>query len=138
MRKEPALLALQRATHATLHRLSLVLADLALTASEINALGNLGDGQARTTSQLGAAVGARPTTLTGVLDRLESRGYITRTASPTDRRATVITATTAGRRVARRIRKAMTELERRAVAGLPPESVEAFHTVLTALTEEPS
>lgn len=134
---EPALLALQRATHATLHHLALALADLDLTASEINALGNLGDGQARTTSQLGAAVGAKPTTLTGVLDRLESRGYITRAASTTDRRAVVITLTTAGRRVARRVRKAMSDLEQRAVAGLPPESIEAFRAVLTALTEEP-
>jgi DNA-binding MarR family transcriptional regulator len=133
---EPVLLALQRATHATLHRLSLALTDLDLTASEINALGNLADGRAKTTSQLGAAVGAKPTTLTGVLDRLERRGHITRTTSPTDRRATVITTTTAGRRVAKRIRKAMTDLEQHAVATLPPESIEAFRAVLTALTEE--
>lgn len=137
MASEPVLLALQRATHATLHRLSLALTDLDLTPSEINALGNLADGHATTTSRLGAAVGAKPTTLTGVLDRLERRGYITRTASPTDRRATVITTTTAGRRVAKRIRKAMADLEQRAVAGLPPESLEALRAVLTALTEEP-
>ena len=99
-------------------------------------LANLGDGHARTTSQLGTAVGAKPTTLTGVLDRLEGRGYITRAASPADRRATVITTTAAGKRVARRIRKAMTDLERDAVAGLPPESIEVFRTVLDALTEE--
>jgi MarR family transcriptional regulator, organic hydroperoxide resistance regulator len=130
---EPVLLTLQRATHATLHHLSVALADLDLTASEINALGNLGDGQARTTSQLGAAVGAKPTTLTGVLDRLENKGYITRRASPNDRRAVVITLTTAGRRVARRVRKAMSDLEHR----LPPESIETFRAVLAALTEEP-
>lgn len=135
---EPALLALQRATHETLHRLSLALRDLDLTASEINALGNLGDGVARTASQLGVAVGAKPTTLTGVLDRLENRGFITRTASSTDRRATVITTTTEGRRVAKRIRKAMADLERRATAGLPAESVEAFRVVLAALTEQAS
>lgn len=133
---EIALLALQRATHVTLHQLSLALSDLDLTASELNALGNLGDGKARTTSQLGAAIGTRPTTLTGVVDRLESRGLITRAASPADRRATVITTTVEGRRVAKRIRKAMTDLERRALAGLPPESVEAFRVVLTALTGE--
>lgn len=57
--------------------------------------------------------------------------------APTGRRATVITMTTAGRRVAKRIRKAMTDLERRAVAGLPAESIETFRVVLTALTEEP-
>lgn len=134
---EPALLVLQRATHATLHRLSLTLRDLDLTASEVNALANLGDGHPRTTSQLGAAVGSKPSTLTGVLDRLEGRGHITRIASPTDRRATVITMTAAGRRIATRIRNAMTDLERRAVADLPPESIAAFRVVLTALTEEP-
>ena len=134
---EPALLALQRAAHATLHRLSLTLRDLDLTVSEINALGNLGDGHPRTTSQLGAAVGSKPSTLTGVLDRLEGRGYITRIASLTDRRTTVITTTAAGRRVATRIRNAMADLERRAVADQPPESIAAFRVVLTALTEEP-
>jgi MarR family transcriptional regulator, organic hydroperoxide resistance regulator len=132
---EPVLLALQRATHATLQRLSLTLRDLGLTASEINALGNLGDGRPRTTSQLGAAVGVRPTTLTGVLDRLEGRGYITRMPSPTDRRATVITTTAHGQGVADRIRKAMRDLERSAAAGLPPESVDTFRVVLAALAE---
>ena len=136
MTTDPAVLALQRATHLTSHRLSLVLADLDLTPSEINALANLGDGQPRTTSQLGRAVGAKPTTLTGVLDRLERRGLITRGTSPADRRATVITTTGAGRRAARRVRKAMTDLEQRALGGLPPESVTAFRAVLTALTEE--
>jgi len=133
---EPALLVLQRATHVTLRRLSTALGDLGLTPSEINALGNLADGQPRTTSQLGRAVGAKPATLTGVLDRLERRGLVTRAASPADRRATVITTTGEGRRVARRVRKAMTDLERRALADLPPEAVDAFRTVLAALTEE--
>ena len=41
-------------------------------------LANLADGQARTVSELGVAAGVRPTTLTGVLDRLEQKGHITR------------------------------------------------------------
>ena len=56
-----ALLALQRATHATLQLIAGELVDLDLTASEINALANLADGTGRTVSQLGAAVGTRPT-----------------------------------------------------------------------------
>lgn len=40
---------------------------LDLTASEINALANLADGKGRTVSQLGAAVGTRPTTLSRAL-----------------------------------------------------------------------
>ena len=131
---ESALLALQRATHATLHVLAAELVDLDLTASEINALANLADGIGRTVSELGAAVGARPTTLTSVLDRLERRGHITRGTRAGDRRSVLIELTPSGRLAADTIRQTLTDLERRALSGLPPEAVATFHTVLNALT----
>ena len=62
LREWSALLALQRATHATFQVLAAELADLDLTASEINARANLADGRGRTVSELGAAAGTRPTT----------------------------------------------------------------------------
>ncbi|WP_432009938.1 MarR family winged helix-turn-helix transcriptional regulator [Streptomyces cucumeris] len=133
-----ALLALQRATHATLQVLAAELADLELTASEINALANLADGRGRTVSQLGAAVGSRPTTLTSVLDRLERRGHITRGPRAGDRRAVVVELTESGRLAAATIRRTLAELEERALGALPPEAVTGFHTVLQALTEESS
>src|SRR5438093_11075596 len=92
-----ALLALQRATHATLQVLAAQLTDLDLTASEINALANLADGRSRTVSELGAAAGTRPTTLTSVLDRLERRGHISRGPAPGDRRAALSELTPSGR-----------------------------------------
>src|ERR1700684_4150810 len=121
-----ALPALQRATHATLQVLSAELVDLDLTASEINALANLADGRGRTVSELGAAAGTRPTTLTSVLDRLERRGHITRRARPARgarpgaRRAVLIELTPAGRQTAATIRQAVAGLEHRALAALPP------------------
>jgi DNA-binding MarR family transcriptional regulator len=130
-----ALLALQRATHATLQVLAAELFELGLTPSEINALANLADGRARTVSELGAAVGSRPTTLTSVLDRLERRGYITRGVRPGDRRAVLVELTSSGALTATTIREAVTDLELRALEGLPPEALAAFHTVLQALTE---
>src|SRR4051794_16260246 len=94
------LLALQRATHVTLHRLAVELADLGLTASETNALANLAEtegpadsphaGRSRTVSALAAATGIRPTTLTSVLDRLERRDHVTRTTRPGDRRSVLV------------------------------------------------
>lgn len=129
------LLALQRATHATLHVLASRLADLNLTASEINALANLADGQARTISELGAGVGARPTTLTSVLDRLEARGHVTRGSRPGDRRAVVVELTESGRTAAATISQAISELEHRALAGLPAEALASLRTALQALTE---
>lgn len=133
-----ALIALQRATHATLQLIATELVDLDLTASEINALANLADGEGRTVSQLGAAVGTRPTTLTSVLDRLERRGHITRGARAGDRRSVFIELTDSGRAEAAVITRGLTDLENRALAGLPPEAVAGFHAVLDALINEGS
>jgi MarR family transcriptional regulator, organic hydroperoxide resistance regulator len=130
-----ALLALQRAAHATVQVLAAQLTELDLTASEINALANLADGRRRTVSELGAATGTRPTTLTSVLDRLERRGHISRGPAPGDRRAVLIELTPSGRQAAATIRQALTDLERRALASLPPDAMAGLCTALHALTE---
>ncbi len=128
-------LALQRAAHATAHALTARLADLDLTASEINALANLADDQGRTVSALAAAVGSRPSTLTSVMDRLEGRGYITRGSRAGDRRAVVVELTSSGRTVATTIRKAISELEGRALGGQQAEAIASLRAALHALTE---
>lgn len=133
-----ALLALQRATHATLQLIAAELVDLDLNASEINALANLADGQGRTVSQLGAAVGSKPTTLTSVLDRLERRGHISRTTRAGDRRSVLIELTDSGRETASVITRTLADIEHRALGGLAPEAVAGFHAVLSALTKEGS
>jgi MarR family transcriptional regulator, organic hydroperoxide resistance regulator len=130
-----ALLALQRATHATLQVLAAELVDLDLTPSEINTLANLADGQGRTVSELGAAVGTRPTTLTSVLDRLERRGHISRGTRPGDRRSVLVELTSAGHDTATTIRQAITNLEHRALDGLPADALASLRTALQALTE---
>ncbi len=133
-----ALLALQRATHATLQLIATELVDLDLNPSEINALANLADGRGRTVSQLGAAVGTKPTTLTSVLDRLERRGHITRTTRAGDRRSVLIELTDSGRDTAAVITRTLADIERRALGALSPEAVAGFYAVLNALTEEGS
>jgi DNA-binding MarR family transcriptional regulator len=135
VKNESVVLDLQRAAHATVQLLATELVDLDLTASEVNALGNLADGVGRTVSELGVAVGTRPATLTGILDRLERRGLITRGPRPGDRRAVLIELTVDGQRTAGLIRQALRRLERRALAGLPASSVKEARTVLRALTQ---
>ncbi len=132
---DSVLLALQRATHATLHLLAHELADLDLTASEINALANLADGRPRTVSQLAAEVGARPSTLTSVLDRLERRGHISRGTLAGDRRSVLLELTDSGHTTAEQIHTTITHIEHRALAKLPASAVTGFHDVLRALTE---
>jgi DNA-binding MarR family transcriptional regulator len=134
---DSVLLALQRATHHTLHALTVALADLDLdlTASEINTLANLADGRSRNVRELAADTGTRATTLTGVLDRLERRGYLTRELDPADRRSFRIALTGQGRAVARKVRAAVTELETIALAGLSARQLAGYHAVVSALQE---
>ena len=133
MKNGSVILELQRATHATLSALAEELADLDLTPSEINALGNLADGVARTVTELGTASGTRPATVTGVLDRLERRGLITRGARPGDRRVVLIELTKDGIHSAELIRDTLRHLEAKALAGLPGRQIDSTHAVLRAL-----
>jgi MarR family transcriptional regulator, organic hydroperoxide resistance regulator len=126
-------LTLQRTTHHTLHALSLALADLNLTAAEINALANLADRGVLNVRKLSAETGTRATTLTGVLDRLENRGYLTRELDATDRRSFRLPLTEAGRAAAERIRTAIADLERDALARLSATQIAGFHAVVAAL-----
>jgi len=130
-----ALLALQRAAHATAQALAAQLTGLDLSASEINALANLADGRSRTVSELAAAAGSRPSTLTSVLDRLERRGLIGRGPAPGDRRAVLIELTSTGRPAAAMIRRAVTDLEQRALGSLPADAIAGLRAALQALAQ---
>ena len=129
------MLALHRTTHHTLHALSSALTDLNLTAAEINALANLADRGALNVRELSAETGTRATTLTGVLDRLENRGYLTRELDPADRRSFRLPLTGAGQAVAARVLAAIAEVERGALARLSATQIAGFHAVITALQE---
>jgi DNA-binding MarR family transcriptional regulator len=128
-------LALQRATHHTLHALGAALAAEDLSAAEINALANLGEGGTLSVRELSDRTGFRASTVTGILDRLESRGYLTRELDPADRRSFRLPLTEAGQAVAARVLTAIADLERDALAGLSATQIAGYHAVVTALRE---
>ena len=129
------MLALQQATHHTLHALGTALAGEDLTAAEINALANLADGGVPNVRQLSEQTGTRASTLSGVLDRLEHRGYLTRELDAADRRSFRLPLTEAGQVVAARVRAAMAGLEHEALRALSPTQIAGFHAVIGALRE---
>jgi len=129
------ILALHRATHATLHALTTALADLDLPAADIDVLAILADGAGRTVGALATATATRPSTLTSLLDRLIKRGYIARELDPADRRSFLISLTPAGRAAAEHAAAAIADLERQALAAVTPAQRAGFHTVIDALTE---
>ena len=129
------ILALHRATHATLHALTARLADLDLPAADINVLANLADGTGQTVGALATATATRPSTLTSLLDRLTRRGYIVRDSDLADRRSFVVRLTPAGQAAAVRAAAAIAELEQQALAAVTPQQRAGFHAVIDALTE---
>jgi DNA-binding MarR family transcriptional regulator len=132
---EIVLLALQRATHATLQRLTSELAELELPPAEINAMAILGDGGVRAVSQLASAAGVRASTMTSVLDRLQKRGYVARSTSAGDRRVVLVSLTEPGEAAAKLIRGTMGDLEKRALGNLPASAIAGCQDVLRALSE---
>jgi MarR family transcriptional regulator, organic hydroperoxide resistance regulator len=131
----PLILDLHRATHATLGALQARLADLDLTASEINALANLADGRARSIGGLAADTATKPTTLTSVLDRLVRRGYVVRQLDPADRRSFLVSLTADGRQAADAARAAVGDIERAALATITGTDLTGFHIVTHAIME---
>jgi MarR family transcriptional regulator, organic hydroperoxide resistance regulator len=113
---DPPLIAVwQQVTHRLLAALDDALADLGLSAGEINALACIGE--QTTVRDLVTATAQRPSTLTGVLDRLERRGLIERATNPADRRSVVVRLTPEGLAHAARVATAYEDLERRLPAA---------------------
>ena len=135
MNHDSVLLALQRATHVTLHVLATRLAGLGLTPAEINALANLPSAGGLTVSELAGATGSKPSTATSVLDRLEGRALVRRDPRPGDRRTVLVTLTPAGRKAAKRVSRAVAAVEQEALAGLSASSVRGLMAGLRALAE---
>ena len=129
------ILALHRATHATLHSLARDLADLDLTSSETNVLAVLADGLPRAVGVLAAATATRSTTLTNVLDRLVVRGLVVREVDPEDRRSFVVVLTDSGLEAAAAVDAAVQRLERAALSVVGQRELAGFNAVLEALTE---
>lgn len=124
---------LQRATHRVVEHLAAELRDLELTPGEVNALVHLRGPVA--VAELQAATGQRPSTLTGVIDRLERRGLLARAVNARDRRSFVLDLTPAGEAAARRVQDAFAALEARARERAGERSLAGFERVLAALTD---
>jgi DNA-binding MarR family transcriptional regulator len=113
-------------------RMKLELANLGhdLTFSQYITLKKLASGTAGVTD-LARAAEVNPGAMTRLLDRLETKGLVTRSADPTDRRALNIELTDAGLLIWQDINKCGERVRERAMAGMS----EAERTALTNLLE---
>ena len=108
--------ALEQSAFAAAIRQSIWLYPLA-NVGHIVALACFAGRGAVSVRELVEATAQRPSTLTGVLDRLEGRGLVERAANPKDRRSVLVRLTPDGRAHAARVAEAYEELERRLPAA---------------------
>lgn len=90
---------------------------------------------AHTPGKVADALGVSRTTVTGMLDRLEAEGLLTRTVDPADRRCFVLQLTPRGQELVREINGNRREHMARAVAVMSPEKARALREGLAALVE---
>lgn len=86
-------------------------------------------------SQLTRVFGHKPSTLTGMLDRLEEKGLLTREPNPDDRRSTLVRVTEDGGRVATELRGMLEELEQSVHQRIAARDFEGFQRVMTAIAD---
>lgn len=132
------ILELARAMHAVIGAFERDARPLGLGPPEANVLANLTALDGAAVSAIGAASGYKASTMTSVLDRLERRALVTRRPHATDRRSVTVHLTADGRALARRIRAALDDVDRRLRRITLPGAVEGFRSVtraIVALTE---
>lgn len=110
--------------------------DVGLTQAEAHVLAYLARHPDATINDLHTSFGHKRSTLTSLLDRLEARGWLRRSAHPTSRRLVAIQLTDAGRAIGERVSEAVDAIEERIRAGIGSEAITGYIAVIHALEEE--
>lgn len=84
-------------------------------------------------SELSRVFGHKPSTLTGILDRLEAGGFLVREPNAEDRRSFLVRVTDDGARVATELRDRLERLEAEVIGRVAKRDMEGFRRVLDAL-----
>lgn len=108
---------------------------LNMPVGSVRALLALDGGQAKTPGGIADLLNISRTTITGVLDRLESEGLIARAIDPADRRSFVVTLTEAGHTLIRQIDAVRREPLNQALEQLNPADLNALGQGMQALVE---
>jgi DNA-binding MarR family transcriptional regulator len=128
--------AVERAVHALGRAVEADLADAGLRQAEAHILARLARAGDTAIGDLHRSFGHRRSTLTAILDRLETRGLVRRRPHATDRRSVVVALTGPGRTAARRAATAVERIETGIAARVTPAQLEGFHAVLDAIEQE--
>ena len=107
---------LQKAGHLLILHLERFRMTFGITPPEAQILAALTTNQVRAIADLQKRLGFKPSTLTSILDRLVTRGFIVRTPRDDDRRSVNVKLTQTGRRPALIVRRSLEQLETKIVS----------------------
>jgi DNA-binding MarR family transcriptional regulator len=107
-----------------------------LTQGEAHILGLLAYSGRANVADLHRGLAHKRSTLTSILDRLARRGLITRAIGETDRRTFVVRLTAEGRKLAQRIQRHLSALERAVVHRVSAADMKSFNKVVAVLEQE--
>ena len=125
--------------HRATHRIGLYrdnLREPGLTQGEAHILALLAHRSPAKVADLHRGLAHKRSTLTSILDRLASRRLVTRAVGKTDRRTFLVTLTAKGRKLARRISRHLSDLERSVIARVTAADIKGFNNVVIALEHE--
>jgi DNA-binding MarR family transcriptional regulator len=132
-------LRLVHPVHRATHRIGLYLDDLrerGLTQGEAHILALLAHSRRANVADLHRGLAHKRSTLTSILDRLAARGLITRAVGETDRRTFVVRLTAKGRKLAQRVQRHLSALERAVVRRVSAADIRSFSKVVAAVEQE--
>jgi DNA-binding MarR family transcriptional regulator len=86
-------------------------------------------------SDLGHCAGVEPSTITGLIDRMDQDGLVSRASVPGDRRALKADLSEKGVLMRGSVLKVLDEMTRQAFAGIAPEEMEIIKKVLRKVLE---
>ncbi len=121
--------------HRATHRIGLYIQRHApgLTQAEAHILCHLDEFGDSAVSELHRAFAHKRSTLTSVLDRLDSQGLVTRESSQKDRRSFVVRLTRSGKKKAAKIHRQLEALEAGVLRANDRRAIEAFGQVIRNL-----
>src|SRR5262245_33438686 len=122
--------------HALDVRSKRMMSSIGVTGPQRLVIRLVGQKPGQTASDIAAMLGKHPSTLTGVLARLEERKLILREIDPEDRRRARFTLTVGGKKIDRERRGTVEAATRRALGRVTPQNVEATLDLVAKLVEE--
>ena len=108
-------------------------ADLGVSNDEGHLLSYLESYSPAPIYELQRVLGHRPSTLTGLIDRLQRRGLVRREPNPEDGRSFLITLTGSGRELARRVSGMVRQFEAHVLSGVDDRALAGFREVMDAI-----